>query len=80
MDGALYSLTLLPDQRGLLVSNPSGAALLPDRSGSWQSLSDANIWNSACAADVCYLVGKDGYVARFNWRATSTRQSIDLLE
>jgi photosystem II stability/assembly factor-like uncharacterized protein len=80
MDGALYSLTLLPDQQGLLVSNPSGAALLPNRSGSWQTLSEANIWNSACAAEVCYLVGKEGYVARFNWRATSDRQSIDLLE
>ncbi|WP_127346761.1 WD40/YVTN/BNR-like repeat-containing protein [Pseudidiomarina mangrovi] len=80
LDGALYSLTLLPDQQGLLVSNPSGAALLAKREGEWQSLSAANVWNSACAAEVCYLVGKDGYLARFNWRATSTRQSIDVLE
>lgn len=80
LTGALYSLTLLPNQRSLLVSNPSGAALLPSRDGQWQTLSSANVWNSACVAEVCYLVGKDGYVARFNWPAASARQSTDELE
>jgi photosystem II stability/assembly factor-like uncharacterized protein len=80
IDGALYSLTLLPDQQGLLVSNPNGAALLPNRTGSWQSLTNANVWNSACAGDSCYLVGKDGYVARFNWSTTSDRPAAVVLE
>ncbi len=62
--GALYSLTVSYDN-ALVVSNPDGAALLKERDGEWQRLSDANIWNSACTANQCYLIGKQGYFARF---------------
>ncbi|RUO74364.1 hypothetical protein CWI80_03195 [Pseudidiomarina sediminum] len=63
--GALYSLTLTNDQ-GLLVTNPAGAAYLPNKdSEDWQLLSEENIWNTACNSVNCYLIGKDGYVARF---------------
>ncbi|MBG22396.1 MAG: hypothetical protein CMF22_02930 [Idiomarinaceae bacterium] len=63
--GALYSLTVTPSQ-GLIVSNPEGAAFLPSPSSSeWQVLSEANIWNSTCNSEACFMVGKDGYAVRF---------------
>lgn len=76
LEGALYSLTVLPNQQALLVSNPSGAALLPHRqSTQWLPISTDNLWNSACAGDYCYLVGKQGLLQRFNWRAVLAHQS-----
>ncbi|WP_173919142.1 WD40/YVTN/BNR-like repeat-containing protein [Pseudidiomarina piscicola] len=64
LEGALYSLTIT-DQQQLIVTNPSGAALLPSISASeWLTLSEANIWNASCNADECYFVGKDGFTAR----------------
>lgn len=67
LSGALYSLSVTRDD-GIVISNPQGAAWLPNRSAEWVSLSDANIWNSSCVQDHCYLVGKDGYVAKFHWQ------------
>lgn len=66
LEGALYSLTVTTKQ-GLIVSNPAGAAYLPtSNSEAWQVLTEANVWNSVCNADTCFLVGKDGYAARFS--------------
>lgn len=64
--GALYSLSVR-DGHGWLVSNPSGAAYFSQSNQSWQSLTDANVWNSACQGNRCYLVGKDGFVARVSF-------------
>lgn len=64
LDGALYSLTITPDDQ-VLVTNPSGAALHNSTTNAWSQISEANVWNSACVADHCYLVGKAGYVAKF---------------
>lgn len=65
-DGALYSLTVRPNG-DMLVSNPNGAAYLNSADMTWEQLSDANIWNSACINQRCYLVGKDGFVARISF-------------
>ena len=66
LEGALYSLTVTPAQ-GILVTNPSGAAFLPTLNAQeWQTLSDANIWNSTCNNETCFMVGKEGYAVRFN--------------
>lgn len=65
LTGALYSLTVTNNE-GLVVTNPAGAAYLPSKTSSdWQVLSEKNIWNAACNSINCYLIGKDGYVARF---------------
>lgn len=68
LQGALYSLLDFNGQ--LLVTNPSGAALKQSDSDTWELLSDANIWNSAChSSGDCYLVGKDGFVGRLQLSA-----------
>lgn len=64
LDGALYSLTITPSS-DVLVTNPSGAALHNASTNEWTQISEANIWNSACVADHCYLVGKEGYIGKF---------------
>ncbi|WP_417681293.1 WD40/YVTN/BNR-like repeat-containing protein [Pseudidiomarina aquimaris] len=65
LEGALYSLTVT-SSGGLIVSNPDGAAYLPTHeSDAWQLISEKNIWNSTCNSQACFLVGKDGYAARF---------------
>lgn len=75
--GAIYSMTLTA-QEGLLVSNPNGAAWLPSLSSSdWVKLADENIWNSACAGEYCYLVGKEGYVARVKLPPAKTTPRSD---
>ncbi|MFC0444380.1 WD40/YVTN/BNR-like repeat-containing protein [Pseudidiomarina halophila] len=77
LTGALYSLTVTPGQ-ALIVTNPSGAALLPTISSTdWVPLSDANIWNSACHGSVCYFVGKDGYTAKLSLPVTPSPQTRD---
>jgi len=63
LSGALYSLTVRNDG-SILVTNPTGAALLNSSRDAWQTLAEANIWNSACSTNSCYLVGKDGYLAK----------------
>lgn len=77
LSGALYSLTVTRDKQ-LIVSNPSGAALLPSvDSNNWLPLSDANIWNSACNVDACYFVGKEGYTGKLSLPVTPSPQTRD---
>lgn len=66
LEGALYSLTVRANQ-DMIVSNPAGAAYFHTAEQRWQPLSDANVWNSACIQNRCYLVGKEGYVARVSF-------------
>ncbi|RUO78298.1 WD40/YVTN/BNR-like repeat-containing protein [Pseudidiomarina taiwanensis] len=66
--GALYSLTVLPNNE-VLVTNPNGAAILDSGYETWQVLSDSNIWNASCNGTSCFLVGKAGYVAKLTWSA-----------
>lgn len=68
LKGALYSLTVIEraDRAGdMLVSNPNGAAYFDAVNSKWLPLTDANVWNSVCSSSYCYLVGKNGFVARF---------------
>lgn len=64
--GALYSLTVR-ENGDMIVTNPQGAGYLKADATEWQSLSTANIWNSACNDQACYLVGQDGFVARISF-------------
>lgn len=64
-DGALYSLTVL-NNGDMIVTNPNGAGYFHQSEQRWQTLSDANIWNSTCSSSYCYLVGKDGFVSRIS--------------
>ena len=75
--GALYSLSVT-DSGGLIVTNPNGAAWLPNtQSTDWQLLSEENIWNSSCAGEYCYLVGKKGFVGKLSLPTAPSRQPND---
>ncbi|MGQ4276338.1 WD40/YVTN/BNR-like repeat-containing protein [Pseudidiomarina sp. E22-M8] len=77
LTGALYGLTVTSNG-ALIVTNPSGAALLPTvTSTEWLRLSDANIWSSACHDSVCYFVGKSGYTAKVSLPITPSPQTRD---
>lgn len=64
--GALYSLTVR-NNGDIIVTNPNGAGYLPATATDWHILSSADIWNSTCSSQYCYLVGKDGFVARISF-------------
>lgn len=78
MTGALYSLSLVEHNGSwLLTSNPQGAAVLNLKTRQWAQLSNANIWNIQCHDDIsCWLVGKDGYVARLQWQSPQKQNKL----
>ncbi|RUO44914.1 WD40/YVTN/BNR-like repeat-containing protein [Idiomarina aquatica] len=75
LQGALYSLSVVEHNgRWLLTSNPSGAAAYHVPSSQWFTLTDANVWNVQCHGNIsCWLVGKEGFVAKLVWKPEPDR-------
>lgn len=71
MAGGLYSLAVAEHDatEWLLTSNPQGAAAYNRKTQQWHTLADDNIWTIQCHAKRnCWMVGKDGYLAKLTWR------------